>query len=185
MIGRALALAALLTALHPAPVQARSTPAASVEQRLVRAEDELAIKRILIGYHWALDHRDFAAYAGLFAKQGEWINGSLVRKGPAEILKMLTDIYGPTPADYVNRDSLHLTTNLEVIVTGDRASARSRHLLLKRGPGGSIVPTLAGRYEDSLIREDGQWKILRRTDYPVIPTAEEWGEVMRKRRAAQ
>ena len=56
---------------------------------------------------------------------------------------------------------------------------------MKRGPDGSPTPTLAGRYEDELIREDGQWKILRRVDFPVMPTAEEWGKIMQARRAAE
>lgn len=40
-----------------------------------------------------------------------------------------------------------------------------------------------GCYEDEFIREDGQWKILRRVDYPVMPTAEEWLKYIRERNA--
>jgi hypothetical protein len=43
---------------------------------------------------------------------------------------------------------------------------------------------LAGRYEDDLIRENGQWKILKRIDFPVMPTMDEWGAIMRARAAA-
>jgi hypothetical protein len=39
------------------------------------------------------------------------------------------------------------------------------------------------RVEDELIREDGQWKILRHVDYPVMPTSEEWMKFIRERRA--
>jgi hypothetical protein len=66
----------------------------------------------------------------------------------------------------------------------DRATARSRHLLVMRGPKGEPTPALAGRYEDELIREDGQWRILRRVDYPIMPTAEEWMKFIRERKAA-
>ena len=38
---------------------------------------------------------------------------------------------------------------------------------------------LGGRYEDEFIRENGEWKILRRVDFPVMPTQEEWMEVVR------
>jgi hypothetical protein len=51
-----------------------------------------------------------------------------------------------------------------------------------RGPKGEPTPALAGRYEDELIREDGQWKILRRVDHPVMPTAAEWNKVIEERR---
>jgi len=52
-----------------------------------------------------------------------------------------------------------------------------------RGENGSPRPALAGFYEDEFIREDGQWKILRRVDNPVMPTAEEWRREMAERRA--
>ena len=62
---------------------------------------------------------------------------------------------------------------------------RSRHLLVMRGANGQPTPVLAGRYEDEFIREDGKWKILRRVDYPVMPTPEEWMKFIRERRAAE
>ncbi len=54
--------------------------------------------------------------------------------------------------------------------TATSATARSRHLLVMRGDGGSPTPMLAGRYEDEFVREGGKWKILHRTDFPVMPT---------------
>jgi hypothetical protein len=43
-----------------------------------------------------------------------------------------------------------------------------------RGPDGAPVPELAGRYEDEFERIDGEWKITHRTDFPIMPTSEEW-----------
>jgi hypothetical protein len=177
------ALALLL--LVALPASAREAPPQTILQRLQRAEDELAIHRLLVDYAWTQDARDFAAYAALFARNGEWVNGSTVRKGPADIMKMLVDLYGTPPAGFVNRQSFHITSNPEITINGDRATARSRHLLIWRGPTGAPQPALAGRYEDELIREDGQWKILRRVDHPIMPTPEEWRAIMRARRPAQ
>ena len=157
----------------------------TVEQRLQRVEDELAIRRILVDYSATQDARDFPAYAALFAKNGEWVNGRNVHKGREAILKMLVDLYGPPPPGYVNGDSYHISSNAQIDVKGDRATARSRHLLVMRGPNGEPTPMLAGRYDDELIREDGQWKILRRVDTPVMPTSEEWSKFIRERNAAQ
>lgn len=156
----------------------------TVEQRLQRVEDELAIRRVLVDYSATQDARDYAAYAALFARDGEWVNGRNVYKGRDAIQKMLVGLYGAPPPGYVNTESYHISSNPQVDVHGDRATARSRHLLMMRGPKGEPTPMLAGRYEDELIREDGQWKILRRVDTPVMPTSEEWSKFIRERNAA-
>lgn len=171
-----------LAAAAPAAAQ-RAKP--SVEQRLQAVEDELAIGHILVAYSAKQDARNYAGYSALFAKNGEWVNGKIVKKGREEIHKMLVDLYGQPPAGYVNAESYHITSNPEITLNGDRATARSRHLLIMRGPNGEPQPALAGRYEDEFIREDGQWKILRRVDYPVMPTGAEWMKQIQARRAAQ
>ena len=177
-----LGMLAVLAAVMPALAVAQ-TSGPTIEQRLQRVEDELAISRVLVEYAARQDARDYPGYAALFAKNGEWVNGKNVYKGREAILKMLVDLYGPPPAGLVNNESYHITTNLQIDVSGDRATARSRHLLVMRGPKGEPTPALAGRYEDELIREDGKWKILRRVDYPVMPTSEEWMKFIRERKA--
>ena len=178
-------LMAPLTFALPQPAMARPSTGMSVQQRLQRAEDDLAIRRLLIDYAWTQDARDFAAYAALFAREGEWINGAVVHRGPADIHKMLDGIYGTPAPGYVNRDSFHISTNIQIDIDGDRATARSRHLLFTRGPDGRPKPTLAGQYRDDLIREDGAWKFLRRVDTPLMPTPEEWSRMMRARKPGQ
>jgi uncharacterized protein (TIGR02246 family) len=176
-------LAVLVTAI-PAFAMAQAS-GLTLEQRLQRVEDELAIRRVLVDYSATQDARDFAGYVALFAREGEWINGKTVYKGRDAIHKMLVGLYGVTPPGFVNNESFHITSNAEINVNGDRATARSRHLLVMRGPKGEPTPRLAGRYDDEFIREDGKWKILRRVDNPVMPTREEWLELMREQRAAK
>jgi len=161
-------------------------PAAGLSDhaRLQKVEDELAIRRIITDYAANLDAQNFAAYAALFAKDGTWATGSSVRKGPAEIQQMLVGLYGTPPAGFVNAESYHLVSNMAVNVDGDHATARSRHLLILRGPDGHPTPTLAGYYDDDYVREDGKWKILHRVDHPVMPTADEWRKEMAARNAA-
>lgn len=177
-------LVATVVAVFPAAVIAQ-TSGLTVEQRLQRVEDELAIRRVLVDYSATQDAKDFEAYAALFAKNGEWVNGKTVHKGREAILKMLVGLYGNPPPGYVNNESYHISSNPQIDLQGDRATARSRHLLVMRGPKGEPTPVLAGRYEDELIREEGKWKILRRVDYPVMPTSEEWMKFIQERRAKQ
>jgi len=178
-----LGMLAVLATVMPvlAGAQTQSTRL-TIEQRLQRVEDELAIRRVLVDYAARQDARDYAGYAALFAKNGEWVSGKRLYKGREAILRMLVDLYGAPPAGYVNNESYHISTNFQIDVNGNRATARSRHLLVMRGPKGEPTPALAGRYEDELVREDGQWKILRRVDYPVMPTAAEWMKFIRERK---
>jgi ketosteroid isomerase-like protein len=156
--------------------------APSSEARLRQVEDQLAIQRVLVEYSARIDARDFEGYADLFAREGTWQNGNTVRRGREEIVQMLVEIFGTPAAGFVNNADYHLVSNPQVDVDGDRATARSRHLLLMRGPDGEPVPELAGLYEDEFIREGGEWKILRRVDNPIMPTREEWLREMQARR---
>src|SRR5690349_2056439 len=79
----------------------------TVEQRLRRLEDEAAIRRILIDYAATQDARDYDAYAALFAKDGECVNGKSVYKGRPAIRQLLVGLYGTPPPGYVNSESFH------------------------------------------------------------------------------
>ena len=184
LIGAPISALAVASLLAPVTVRAQSA-SLTLEQRVQSVEDELAIRRVLVDYASTQDARDYPAYAALFARDGEWVNGRTVHKGRAAIQKMLVDLYGMPPPGFINGDSFHLTFNPEIELKGDRATVRSRHVLFLRGPKGEPIPSLSGRYEDEFIREEGKWKILRRVDFPVMPTAEEWLKFIRERNASR
>jgi len=173
----------LLAAVVLSACGADQQRSSGLELRLQRVEDELAIRRVLVDYSATQDAHDYAGYAALFAKDGEWVNGKNVYQGREAIQKMLVDLYGAPPPGYVNSESFHISSNPQIDLHGDQATAHSRHLLVMRGTNGEPTPMLAGRYEDEFIREDGQWEILRRVDTPVMPTSEEWMKFIRERRA--
>src|SRR3569833_2459626 len=164
----ALALS-IPAALHAAP------PAPSLEQRVQRLEDTLALERVIGQYAAWLDARDLDGYAALFAKDGVWQTGASQHRGPGEIKAMLVGIFGTPAPGFVNTEDYHLVSNVEVVlIDANHARRQTHNLYVMRGDGGSPHPVLAGRYEDEFVREDGQWKILHRTDFPVMPDAEEW-----------
>lgn len=173
------ALAGLLAALPAlAPAQASRL---TVEQRLQRVEDELAIHRIIVDYAATLDGRDYAAYAALFAPDGEWSGGGsgATHKGRAAIEKMLS-MLGPAGAE--NNANYHLVSNPRIDLDGDRATATSRYLFVMRGKDGQPTPALAGTYADEFVRIDGEWKIQRRVASDIMPTREEWAKFIAEQR---
>ena len=145
-----------------------SCAAATVEERLQKLEDVEAIRNLLIDYGRALDARDFDAYGKLFAKDGAWKGGMGGATGPEQIAQMVREGFGRMdPKQYEN--SNHVMTSMDIEVNGDTATAWSRWLWVIPAADGKMahVPR-AGHYEDTLVREDGQWKFKTRQAFTEI-----------------
>jgi uncharacterized protein (TIGR02246 family) len=153
-----LALAAILL----------STAAAqkpTVEARLQRLEDIEQIRTVLLNYGRFLDARDFAAYSRLFAKDGEWVGGFGTVQGRAAIQAFMEkNIPGPNKGN-----TYHILSNFEIEVHGDTATAWSRWAFITPGTDGKPVIAQGGRYDDTLVRENGAWKFKRRVASNDIP----------------
>ena len=159
------ATAWLLLGAMFAPAAAQNTQ--SLAARVQRLEDTEEIRTLLLNYGRYLDTRDFAAYSRLFAKDGEWVGGFGTVKGPAAIQAFMEkNIPGP------NKDhNYHLLTNFVIDVKGDTATAWSRWTFVVPGPDKKPAMAQGGRYEDTLVREDGHWKFKRREASNDLPSA--------------
>jgi hypothetical protein len=160
----------------PASAQAGRSATPTLEAlaaRLKHFEDKEEITNILINYGSALDSRDFKTYAGLFTKDGSWSGGTgSVSGGPQAIYEFMTKNIGGvraggTPRPIAFGSSYHIMSSFKIDVTGDTATASSRWAFVTaaRGPGIQV----AGRYEDTLVREDGVWKIKSRQAFNDLP----------------
>lgn len=141
----------------------------ALQRRVQQLEDQEAIRLVLVKYGEFLDSRNYAGYAALFARDGIWTGGFGSATGPAEIQSMLEKNLGKAEAGFINKSSFHLMTTMVVDVQGDTATARSRYLFFTATADNKPGASLAGRYVDEFVREDGQWKIKRRTTHGVIP----------------
>ncbi len=140
---------------------------AALEERVSRLEGVEGVWRLFQEYRRLLDLRDFAAYSRLFADDGEWVGDLGSAKGPAEIEALL----GRTLEVYEDdrTRTYHLVANPVVDVDGDRATATSMWCFLTRGQGDAPVLEMVGHYVDTLTRESGGWKFLRRVAYRDMP----------------
>jgi uncharacterized protein (TIGR02246 family) len=142
-------------ALSVAPGSAQTS---AVETRLKTLEDKEQIVQLLIDYGRHLDARDLAAYASLFAADGEWVGGFGTVKGRANIQAFMEKSLGTGP----NRGgSHHIMSNFVITVKGDTATAWSRWTFVTPGERGATIAQ-AGRYDDELVRENGAWRFKRR-----------------------
>jgi ketosteroid isomerase-like protein len=143
------------------------TPKASVAERLQRLEDKDEIRTVLLNYGRFLDARDFASYSRLFAKDGEWVGGFGTVKGPVEIQAFMEkQIPGANKGN-----TYHILSNFEIEVHGDTATAWSRWAYITPGADGKPAINQGGRYDDTLVRENGAWKFKRRVASNDIPAA--------------
>jgi hypothetical protein len=184
----ALALASTLVS-SPAAAQSGSLPAAAtaaragdLEARLQRQEDTEAIRRVLREYGKRLDAGDLQGYANLFALEGEWSGGFGSVKGRDKIAPfMQKNMSGPPPWEgpaaaaappKPGPTGVHLMTNEIIEVNGNKATAWSKWTYMARNAESRPFPVMVGTYQDDLVRENGEWKILRRVvsgDVPYSP----------------
>jgi hypothetical protein len=148
----------LARAAAPPAGTADKASSASMERRLARVEDHIAIERLLMEYGRTLDKHDFAAFSRLFAANGEWTGNVGTFKGPAGIQAAMEKYFKPTagaPPFY------HVLTNPIIDVDGDRATASSKWTFIQFVAGKPQIGAV-GYYDDTLIRENGHWRFLHR-----------------------
>ena len=164
---RAIFAASLVAALAFAGVVHTATRDITTEGRLQKLEDIEAIRTLLIKYGRALDQRDFKAYGALFAKDGTWKGGMGSATSPDNIAKMVADGFSKIePKLYEN--SNHVMTSADIEVDGNNAKAWSRWLWVVDGADGRPRLERGGRYEDTLVRENGEWKFKQRQAFTEI-----------------
>jgi SnoaL-like protein len=177
-------LALPLVQLHAQQSRQSATTIEALAAKVKHLEDVQDITNLLIAYGRALDSRDFKAYAALFAKDGSWSGGmGTVTGGPQAIYDFMTSRIGGGGRRNANGGNAsapigwgptyHIMSSPKIDVTGDTATASSRWAFVTaaRGPGIQV----AGRYEDTLVREDGAWKFKSRQAFndlaaPAAPT---------------
>jgi uncharacterized protein (TIGR02246 family) len=158
-----------VTLVLSACVPSEGPRVAALEKHVQQLQDEKAIREVVIRYGEYLDARDYAAYASLFARDGVWTGGFGSFTGPAAIQEMLEKNLGKPEQGFVNKANFHLMTSVVVDVDGDSAKVRSRYTFFTASPDNRPMVALAGRYVDEFVRENGTWKIKRRTTHGVIP----------------
>jgi hypothetical protein len=128
------------------------------------AEIDRDITAVLLRYATGIDQRDWRLFASCFTAGMEADYGCIGKwHGRDAFVSFMQDGHlkvGPT---------MHRMTNIVVIVAEDRATATSYvdALLLPAQAGGSVRQA-HGRYEDELVRVEGQWKISSRRFIAVL-----------------
>jgi hypothetical protein len=164
--GDAAAVAPASALRDPAPSDPAlgDTVPTDIGARLRRLEDLEQIRRLFTEYKIVLDRQDFAAYADLFAENGQFIAGPGVAKGRAAIKEMVEAMPGSLLGRAPGED-YHVIVNPLIELDPDdpdRARAELTWLYVVKGEDGGPKLAKLGHYSDDLIREAGRWRFLRR-----------------------
>jgi hypothetical protein len=150
---------------------AQSTAAGkTMEERIRAIEDREAIEELLITYGRLLGKQDLAGYSNLFASNGVWEGNVGSATGPEEIYAMLDAVLGRTESGQYG-NAYHIMSDIIIDVSGDTATSWSRWTWMVEGEDGKPAPQRSGYFEDTLVRENGEWKFLRRLTVTELPTA--------------
>ncbi|MDQ2641493.1 MAG: nuclear transport factor 2 family protein [Pseudomonadota bacterium] len=168
-----LALAATLAGCgNSSGDQTPATEAAVDPAAVQNYLDRQAIETTLVRYSTGLDTFDAGIYASAFTEDAEFAMEDTVYRGRAEISKVITDMVADRAKRSADKDPAndpppsmhHVMTNAVIDITSPTtATHRSYWMTVNGGPDMySFRIAAQGRYEDELVKRDGQWLIHRR-----------------------
>ncbi|MEM0955543.1 MAG: nuclear transport factor 2 family protein [Pseudomonadota bacterium] len=128
---------------------------------------EHAIQDLLFSYARSIDAGDFEALASLFTHGAiEGPDGSLIQ-GKAAVLALYqktTRIYTDTGTPCTH----HVTTNVDIKVEGEQASALSYFTVYQSLSDFPLQAIICGRYHDDFAQADGRWLFRKRRIVPTL-----------------
>jgi len=127
--------------------------------------DRAAIQNLVVKYTIALDTLDADMYASVFAEDAEFTFGGRTYKGRAEIRKIVTDLKERRAAAQTPDapKSYHALSNTYVELVNDHEAHHRSYWQTITGPSsGPFTVGGMGRYEDTLVKRNGQWLIQKR-----------------------
>jgi hypothetical protein len=107
---------------------------AVLEQRLRRAEDELAIARLMASYGPLADAGEADAVAGLWTEDGEYDVDGWHMRSRADIAEM---VRSPAHQGLIGGGSAHFLGPVHIDVAGDEAVAVCESILVRHNEDGS------------------------------------------------
>jgi hypothetical protein len=183
---------ALTGAIAAAALAADAAPAAAQSASEARGfADRQAIEAVLVRYTTGLDTLNADLYASCFTEDAEFGTGDNVRKGRAEIRKIITGLIETNAQRAANRPAEaaapatppaaappaagarpappagppvmhHVMTNAVIELVSPTEARHHSYWMTVVGSGRSFTVAGMGRYEDVLVKQNGQWLIKNR-----------------------
>lgn len=118
-------------------------------------EEKEAVRDVLSAYCFYVDNGEFDKWAELFTEDGVFDAGPLAKvQGRAAIKGFITKA---VPRQGEGPARKHCTMNSMIRVNGAEAQADSYIIVVREAEQG-IMTSLAGRYEDLLVKQGETWR---------------------------
>jgi ketosteroid isomerase-like protein len=121
-------------------------------------DDQVAIQGLAARYNHAIDSGDADAFLATFVETGVLDAGvGLSIEGHAALKDFATNFASSA------RAPRHVATNLVIDGDGDQATLKAYvQMYIMSGDPAQQVIAAAGKYDDTLVKEAGTWKFVRR-----------------------
>jgi ketosteroid isomerase-like protein len=126
-----------------------------IDDSIQTVASRLAIEELNIGYCLSIDARDVDAFLSWWSEDAVWSMPFASFSGHEAIRQAFEAIVQSVVA------TRHLSGNLAISLDGDHATARSYCFYESIGLDGTASTGWAS-YRDEFVRNDGQWRFLRR-----------------------
>lgn len=146
-----------VSTFSPLQLKAADAPTSS------ELQDRAAIQDLIVKYTIALDTLDAEMYASVFAPDAELTFGGNTYRGRDAIRKIVTDFQALRAGQSDAPKSYHALTNTYVELVNDQEARHRSYWQTITGPSsGPFTVGGMGRYEDTLVKRNGEWLIQKR-----------------------
>jgi len=116
------------------------------------------IEDLISRYCFAFDDQDWSAFAELWTEDAAFVVGDMAFEGRETMLAFLTTCL---PEGYVSK---HMCSR-SLIELDSESTARARTDVV--WIAANFENTIVGRYEDTIVKQEGRWLFRRREETPV------------------
>jgi uncharacterized protein (TIGR02246 family) len=128
-------------------------------------QDKEAIRDLMSAYCFHVDNGDFEQFAALFTEDAVFEAGPFGKLQGRRAIYDFINAQVPRPGEGPARK--HCTLSHVIRINGTEARADSYIVVLRESAAG-IIASLAGRYEDLLVKQGDEWRFkVRRVHFDI------------------
>jgi len=127
-----------------------------------RADDYTAIQTLIVKYAHVYDSRDIEGYVGIFTEDAQFTFNGTTLNGRDDIRAFITRAANTPPANPDIHSYHSISNTLIEFVSDTEAHHRSYWQIFSAPTGGPVTVGSIGVYEDTIVKQNGQWLIKKR-----------------------